>query len=467
MGPIHLMSSSETNEPRLVSGQKSLRDRIQHGGAVFIASFGFRNFLRLGSNLILTRLLAPEAFAVMAVVIALNALLVNLSDVGIESSVVRSKSSHNRDFLFTAWTMRLARNFLVYILMVMIAGSIALATSHGMTPAGSVYADPILPLIIIVTGLQVVIAGTTSINRYVADRDISAGRIAILQIATQIVMTLVTLATAFAGLGVWAIVWGMIAGTIFEAAASYFVFKGPMMQFRFHRDHAHEIFNFGKWLVLASFLGFLTHRGDQFVFGWAFEDTSFGFYAVAGTWVFTAKNVLTMLTRQLFFPGYSEILRERPKALPAAYAKSRLATDAMSVIGAFAVFFFSEFLVRTLYPEEFWTVGYYMKLMAPMLLVFPYTLLHYVSLAHGDSKQFTLVTITTSFLSIFGTIAFLTYFGEKAGIIFFGYINALAAPVAIAVASKVMKINWVRELRILVPAAILGVLLVMTPGYAG
>ena len=60
--------------------------------------------LRLLSNLILTRLLVPEAFGLVAAANTLYFALVMFSDLGIWQSVVKSERGTQARFLGTAWT---------------------------------------------------------------------------------------------------------------------------------------------------------------------------------------------------------------------------------------------------------------------------------------------------------------------------------------------------------------------------
>jgi O-antigen/teichoic acid export membrane protein len=71
--------------------------------------FGGNNALRLGSNLILTRLLFPEAFGLMALVQVFLTGLQMFSDFGLQASVIRSSPRRGSGFLHTAWTVQILR----------------------------------------------------------------------------------------------------------------------------------------------------------------------------------------------------------------------------------------------------------------------------------------------------------------------------------------------------------------------
>ena len=75
---------------KLESG-KTLKSRILLAGAWTVGVYGAEAAIRLLTSLVLTRLLFPEAFGVMAIVNTIPAVLAMLSDTGIGSSIVRRK----------------------------------------------------------------------------------------------------------------------------------------------------------------------------------------------------------------------------------------------------------------------------------------------------------------------------------------------------------------------------------------
>jgi O-antigen/teichoic acid export membrane protein len=73
-------------------------------------SHGIQLVLRLGSSLILTRLLLPDAYGIFGPAMAVMFLLELLSDIGVRPAVVRSASGEDPSFLGTAWLILLVRS---------------------------------------------------------------------------------------------------------------------------------------------------------------------------------------------------------------------------------------------------------------------------------------------------------------------------------------------------------------------
>ena len=71
--------------------------------------------LFLGNHLILTRLLFPELFGLMALVNTFIQGLILFSDIGIKPSIIRSPRGDDPTFFNTAWTLQVIRGFGLWI----------------------------------------------------------------------------------------------------------------------------------------------------------------------------------------------------------------------------------------------------------------------------------------------------------------------------------------------------------------
>ena len=440
----------------------SLRRRVQTGGAVIMSGFGAGQILRLLSNLILARLLAPEAFGLMAIAVSINIWSVMLTDIGITTSVIRSPNSEKPEFLRTAWTIQVLRNLLIWVIICAAAFAVHYLSSTSLIPPGSIFANSLLPWVMVGIGLQLPISGLTSINQSMAQRRLAMKRVVALEVGAQIFTMAFTIGFALTGLGVWSLVIGSVAGAAFRSAVSHVIFPGPQMALRFVREHFDEIFGFGKWLIIASFFGFVLNRGDQLLFGWMMESDQFSLYAVASIWIVAAMTVIQTVISRVFLPMFSEIIRERPEALGNTYQKLRLLVDGAVVIMALGAFFLAEPAFAYIYAENFDGVGYYVKLLSPVFLFLPYRLISVAALAAGDSKRFTAITAVSGLAMIIFTPIVFLILGERAAIIFFACVAAASLPIVWRLAGKMMTVDIVAESRMIVAALILAILLALT-----
>lgn len=121
----------------------NLKSKAIQNAAIVIAGQGGGQLLRLAGNLLLTRLLVPEYFGLMAIVgVAMSALAL-FSDIGTGAGVIRSSRGLEPNFLNTAWTLQILRGAGLWALMIVVA-----------YPAAKFYGQPILISIFPVTGFS-------------------------------------------------------------------------------------------------------------------------------------------------------------------------------------------------------------------------------------------------------------------------------------------------------------------------
>lgn len=82
---------------------------------------GLGQALRLCSNLIMTRLLVPEMFGIMAIATMVTMILGMLSDIGLRQNIIQSKRGEDPVFLNTAWVVQIIRGFALWLMAVMLS----------------------------------------------------------------------------------------------------------------------------------------------------------------------------------------------------------------------------------------------------------------------------------------------------------------------------------------------------------
>jgi O-antigen/teichoic acid export membrane protein len=115
-------------------------------------------------------------------------------------SVVQSERGGERRFLNTAWTLQGMRGAVIWLLC-MVAW-----------PFAHFYRDPMLVPLVIVTGLTAVISGLNSTKLLTAFREISVGRVTLIELGSQILTVAFTVAFASVHSSVWALVNAALFG---------------------------------------------------------------------------------------------------------------------------------------------------------------------------------------------------------------------------------------------------------------
>ncbi len=429
---------------QLLKGE-TLKSRALKGGVVALSGFGAVQGIRLASNLIMTRLLAPDAFGLIGITFALQTWIAMMSDIGLNASIMRSKQGEDPEFLATARTMQFLRGLFIASILVLVGLILPKAAAAGVIPAASVFADERLPTFLFCVAGSVMIAGMSAMRVALHNRSLNLAPVVRLEIGAQIIAVASMIAAAFGGLGVYSLAVGGVVGETAKSVGSYFFLKGPPARFGFTRKHFDEIFGYGKWIVLASTFGNLIQRGDQILFGWLFDIEEFSFYAIATIWIVAGRTLIEQIQRRVAYPALSELHRERPRDLTRVYGRIRTVYEIGCAAMFVGVVLFADLAIDFLYPDAYRDVAHYMRLLAVMLLLIPYRLLSSVLLTGGDSKRFTIVTILPGTVLFAATPFIYRFYGADAAIVFAVLTPILALPYNLKFASKFIKINLLRE----------------------
>ena len=157
--------------------QISLKQRVLNASIWSLAGYGCNQVLRFGSNLLMTRLLVPEMFGVMAIAWVVMTGLAMFSDLGLKPNVVQSKRGSDPVFLNTILgNPNFSRVTSVVLCAHRESAHSYFANHIGMVPAGSVYADPKLPFVVAILSITAVAGGFESTKLLQASRNMSLNR---------------------------------------------------------------------------------------------------------------------------------------------------------------------------------------------------------------------------------------------------------------------------------------------------
>ena len=140
----------------------TLRQRVLRAGGWSVAGFALSQVIRFGTNLVMTRLLAPEMFGVMTIAQMVMIGLMLFSDLGLRLNIIQSRRGSDPVFLNTAWVTQILVGCLLALGAILVASSLALANHLGLLPPESTYAAPTLPYVLAALGFERLMAGFES-----------------------------------------------------------------------------------------------------------------------------------------------------------------------------------------------------------------------------------------------------------------------------------------------------------------
>ncbi|MEM6973050.1 MAG: oligosaccharide flippase family protein [Pseudomonadota bacterium] len=312
------------------------------------------NVARLGSNLLTTLILLPEAFALMSLVYVIHGGLGMITDAGLEASVVRSQRGEDPAFLRTAFVVNFLRNLALSVIMLLVAAAfwvLQVQVDLGTT----VYAHPELPLIMALSAIPIVINGLVSPVMFLASRRVEMRQVTLIGIFSSIV----SLA------GMVAMVWltednlALLMAPLLASGITSFMshrLAGPRMAFEVDRPSLQEIWGFGRWIMGASFMRFVSMQGDRLLTSGLLDIQSFALFTIARMWIDATSlmvEIATKTTRGLVAEAFRESV-EAHLRVTKLLRKGLLVLSFAAFAGAF---FILPTMIETLYRSQYHAVA--------------------------------------------------------------------------------------------------------------
>jgi O-antigen/teichoic acid export membrane protein len=314
----------------------------RRGAAWVIAGYGVGQVLRLGANVLLSRLLFPEVFGLMSLVMTLLVGLEMFSDIGVGPSIIQNPRGDDPLFLDTTWTLQAIRGVIIWLFLCLFAW-----------PMAWFYNQPLLLWLVPSTGFTVVLNGLSSTSLYTVRRHLQLGRLTLFELCSQLVGVAVSCLAAWMYASVTALVAGGLAAAAFRAATSHFALGCPRNRFRWDPATVTSVLVFGRWIFVCSLITFLASQSDRLILGKMVDESILGVYSVAVSLATLPQMLLTALAMSLVFPVLSNHSRKSESQMDAALKPIREAMLTAGLGMILGVFVESDLLFRFAYDVRY------------------------------------------------------------------------------------------------------------------
>ncbi len=425
--------------------KKSLRERAFRASAWTVGGHMASQGLRLGGNLVMTRLLVPEMFGIMALANIFYIGLALFSDLGLRANIIQSRRGDDPVFLNTVWTVQIIRGLIIWLLAIGLAVAIEVMNNAQFWEPHSVYATSVLPYVIGIIAFNAVISGFNSTNLATANRSMMLGLITRVELLSQLAGLVFMICWAVIDRSIWALVAGSLFSNTTKMVCSHVIVPGIRNKISWDSKSFYEVLHFGKWIFLASILGFLAANGDRLVLADLVDSTVLGLYAIAMLMTNSMRGIFWKLIGKVALPAFSEIVRDRPDDLLRAYYKIRLPIDAVSLLGAGFLFMTGHYLIEILYDDRYLQAGRMLEILSLSLFMERFSLTGNCFMALGKPKLLVpLIVVKVAMIFLFVPIAYSTFGLEAALWVIAG--SALPAlPIFFYFKSRYKLLSWKRE----------------------
>lgn len=304
--------------------QQSLTRSTVHG--IFSITTG--RLLRAPINVfvvaVLARLLTPTDFGV----IALGMIVVTFTNVLVDGSF--------------GMVLVQKRKIDPYLIGASLAACVALAS---LFAAGIIFSAPLIERqfnfpelrdVLIVLGAVVPVTGVTTVTSALLQRKFKFGVLTVNGLISQCVYMVLAIGLAFAGFGLWSVIWAQAVQLAVDALLGYLTVR-KHYQIRFSTSAVREVVNSGGMFTVAKLLNWAANSVDRIVIGRYVGAAELGLYSRAATLMNSARQLSGAGPIRVLFASLSKIQHDRARMAKAYFRALSVASIAATLVSALVI----------------------------------------------------------------------------------------------------------------------------------
>lgn len=262
----------------------------------FIERFGSLLILFV-SNVVLARILSPDEFGIVGILMAFVLFSSILTDGGLGNALIQKKNLTNDD-CSTIFYSNIVVASVCYIALFFSSDFIA-----------EFFSQPQLSSLMPVIGLVVIFDALSAIQNNLLVKEINFKRIAFVKVMAAFVSSMVAVIMALYGCGVWSLVVQYILNSITKAvllwtAATWM----PTLTFKW--ESFKTLFGYGSKLLIAYLLSEVYRQAQVVVIGRFFPARQVGLFSQAKHLQDVPITTILTVVNQVTFPVFSKIQDE-------------------------------------------------------------------------------------------------------------------------------------------------------------
>lgn len=219
----------------------------------------------LATNIWLARLLSPDDFGKVAIIMFFVTVSNVLTEAGFSGALIRKEDASQIDYS-TVFVFNLVVSLVLFLLLFLFSESIA-----------SFYQDPTLEYLLIGASLVLIINSFQITQNAKLLSNLRFRQKAIYRFFAVLLGSIVGVIGAYNGAGVWSLIFVQLFTALFMTIILW-TFEGAMLSFRFNVHSFKELFGFGVNTTLASVLNSAFDNVYQLIIGSYFSISQVGFF---------------------------------------------------------------------------------------------------------------------------------------------------------------------------------------------
>jgi O-antigen/teichoic acid export membrane protein len=335
---------------------KDLKEKTIRGGVARLVAQAASFILRVGSLMILARLLMPKDFGLVGMVTAFTGVLDLFRDFGLSAAAIQ-RSTVTDEQVSTLFWINLAVGALL--------GLLALALAHTVA---AFYHEPRLVAVTWVLGAGILFNAAGVQHSAHLQRQMRFTSLAIINTASLVVGIGVAIFGAIAGYGYWALV-AMAITTPLTGTTGCWIAARWIPKLPRRRTGIRSMIHFGGTLTLNGLVAYAAYNLDKVLLGRFWGADALGIYGRSYQLVNIPTSNLNSAAGEVAFSALSR-LQDDPHRLRSYFLKGYSLVLAMTIPITVACMLFASDIIRVLLGPNWNAAAPILRLLAPTILIF-------------------------------------------------------------------------------------------------
>jgi O-antigen/teichoic acid export membrane protein len=335
---------------------KDLKQKAIRGGLAKVCAQGAGFVLRLGSLMILARLLQPKDFGLVGMVTAVVGVLNLFRDFGLSTATVQRTSISQEQVSALFWI-----NVLV--------GTLLAAVSVGMAPLiAHFYHEPALVSITIVLAFAFVANAAGVQHSAILQREMRFTALSVIDISSLLFSTIVALGLAWAGFRYWALV-AMSVLTPAATTVGLWIATRWTPSLVFKTREVSSMMRFGGAITLNSIIVYIAYNLEKVLLGRFWGAEAIGIYGRGYQLINLPTENLNSAIGGVAFSALSR-LQDQPDRLRSYFLKGYSMLVTLTIPVTLMCALFANELILVVLGPKWAEVAPIFRLLAPTIMIF-------------------------------------------------------------------------------------------------
>jgi len=335
---------------------ENLKEKTIRGGVARLGAQGANFFLRLGSLMVLARLLGPRDFGLVGMVTAFTGVLTLFRDFGLSSAAIQRTSITEEQISTLFWI-----NILVGALLAVLAVALAPVIA-------AFYHEPRLFMVTTVLAVGFLFNAAGVQHGALLQRQMRFTTLAVINTVGVIVGTVIAIGGAKAGYGYWALV-AMTLSLPLTNTIGCWLTAGWVPGMPRRRSGIRSMMRFGGTVTLNGLIAYVASNFEKVLLGRYWGVDALGLYGRAYQLINIPTDNLNSTAGELAFSALSR-LQNDPARLKSYFLKGYSLILALTIPITVACALFADDMIRVFLGPKWSAAAAIFRLLAPTILVF-------------------------------------------------------------------------------------------------